>query len=490
MDFVTLHARLRPNKLAVNDLAFNTKWSYAEFDIAIAKVVTLLTQQGIATGDRVGCLAKNRAEIVALHLACARLGAIIVPLNWRLNAEELVNIIDDCQPAILFADEQGELLDIAHQPISEIFSSSSALPPAPAAVIDDAIASLILYTSGTTGKPKGVMLSEKNIAATAINFSLLATVDSHSVFLCEAPMFHVIGLVTSVRTPLYQGGTILISDAFIPSRTLARLTDVAYGVTHYFCVPQMANVLRNEESFNPEGLRGLTALLTGGAPHPEVQIRSWLNDGIPIVDGYGMSEAGTILGMPLDIDLLDKKAGSVGLAPHNMQIRLANSNEQEVALGESGEVQIKGDNICIGYWLRESEFSDCFTADGWFCTGDIAVKDEDDYYRIVDRKKDMFISGGENVYPTEVEGIVLKHFAIAECAMIGIPDERWGEVGCLFVVLKPKANLDDSQVLIDFLDGYLARYKLPKHVVIKDTLPRNGAGKVMKHVLKADYLAK
>lgn len=485
MDFLTFQASIRPNSLAVNDLTHQRQWSYQQFDLLIAKVVTLLNQQGLSQGERLACLSKNRAEIITLHLACARIGAIFVPLNWRLVTEEIDAILADCDPKLLYADEQGDVLDLDYLPINAVFKQSANLSAAVNTQIDMQLPSLILYTSGTTGKPKGVMLSEQNLTETAINFALLGEVDCHSAFLCESPMFHIIGLVTSVRPALFHGASLIISDAFIPPRTLARLSEPTLAITHYFCVPQMANALRNDETFNPANLKGLKAVFTGGAPHPEVQIRRWLHDGIPIVDGYGLSEAGTVFGMPVDSQLIDKKAGCVGVATHRVQVRLVDEQTHEVGVGHAGEVQLKGENITLGYWRREAEYQAAMTDDGWFKTGDIAVKDEDGYFRIVDRKKDMFISGGENVYPTEVEAVVLKHPAIQECAMIGIPDKVWGEVGCLFVVLRKDQKLSDKQVLLDFLMPHLARYKLPKHLIIKPALPRNGGGKVLKHVLRA-----
>jgi fatty-acyl-CoA synthase len=315
---------------------------------------------------------------------------------------------------------------------------------------------------------------------------LLYEVDKQSVFLCEAPMFDVIGLVSSVQPVLYNGGQLVISDGFIPDRTLDRLSDPKLGITHYFCIPQMSNALRQVESFDPQRLQSLKALLTGGAPHPEVQIRRWLKDGIAIVDGYGMSEAGTIFGMPHQIDLLDKKAGCVGFNAPRLAVRLCDGNGHEVEPGQPGEVQLKGDNLFIAYWRKESVFNSSFTADGWFETGDIAVQDAEGYYRIVDRKKDMFISGGENVYPAEVEGIVLKHPDIKECAMIGIPNEKWGEVGCLYVVAHAQNAQLDTLLLVEYLTGQLAKYKLPKQVVVLDALPRTSSGKVLKHVLLAN----
>jgi len=487
MGFLSLQARIRPHKLAVKDISFDRQWTYAEFELCVAKVATKLRQQEVVTGDRVACLSKNRAEVVALQIACARLGAIFVPLNWRLSLDELKSIMADCEPRLLYADDIGEKHHLQYLEIANLFNESDHLAPEPESVIDENIPSLMLYTSGTTGKPKGVMLSEGNLAEAAINFTMLGKVDTHSSFLAEAPMFHIIGLVTSVRPALYFGANVCISDGFIPARTLSRLTDPKLAITHYFCVPQMANALRQEPTFDPQKLRGLTALFTGGAPHPEVQIKSWLNDGIPIVDGYGMSEAGTVFGMPLDLQLIAKNAGSVGFATSRVKARLLKDDGHEAAIGEPGEVQLKGENVALGYWRREAEFAAVLTDDGWFCTGDIATKNNDGYYRIVDRKKDMFISGGENVYPTEVEAAVLRLESILECALVGVPDERWGEVGCLFVVVKSDCQLDDKQAILSFLENHLARYKLPKYIEIIDTLPRNGGGKVMKHILRAAF---
>ena len=487
MDFLSLHARIRPTALAVKDLSFAREWNYVQFNRCVAKVAARLQQQGISAGDRLACLAKNRAEIVALHLACARLGVMFVPLNWRLTSAELHAILADCTPSLLYADEQGHSHQLDYTDINRLFADSEALAPLPEKHIDQQRPSLILYTSGTTGKPKGVMLSEANLAETAINFSLLGKVDSHSSFLCESPMFHIIGLITSVRPALYNGANIVISDGFIPERTLSRLSATELAITHYFCVPQMANALRQEPSFDPQKLKHLTAIFTGGAPHPAVQIHSWLNDGIPIVDGYGMSEAGTVFGMPVDIALIAAKAGSVGFESFRLQARIADEDDCEVPVGQPGEVQLKGPNVTLGYWQREAEFAASLSADGWFKTGDIATKDSDGYYRIVDRKKDMFISGGENVYPTEIEAAVMRIDSILECALIGVPDERWGEVGCLYVVPK-KQCAPEKQQIIDFLQDCLARYKLPKHIIITDSLPRNGGGKVMKHVLKQGYV--
>lgn len=484
MDFLALQAIMHANKVAITDLTSQKSWGYAQLHEVVAKTVTWFQDNNLQQGDRVACIAKNCAETVILSLACGRAGIMLVPINWRLSKEEVTSLLVDCEPKLVFADQLGDSLELEYVPMSDLENlvENSAMSALTSEYETEP--SLILYTSGTTGVPKGVMHSEATIMETTLNMALLGYVDDKSVFLCEAPMFHVIGLVSSIRPVLYHGGTVLISDGFIPERTLQRMTDLEYGVTHYFCVPQMANILRQQESFNAEKLKKLKAVLTGGAPHPEVQIREWLNDGIPIVDGYGMSEAGTIFHMPFDIAQIDNKAGCVGVPGHRIQTRIADTQNNVMPIGEAGEVQVKGNGLFLGIWNKPDLYATCFTEDGWFKTGDIAIKDESGFHRIVDRIKDMFISGGENVYPVEIESIALNDPQIQECALVGMKDEQWGEVGCLFVVLQPSYDAIDTEKLLDTLGNSLARYKLPKRIQVVDTIPRTAAGKVQKNVLR------
>ncbi len=479
-----MQARLRPDKAAIADLASGRTWTYAQLDEYVARSAAFLADRGTRIGDRVACLSRNRAEIVVLHLACARLGAIFVPLNWRLSPAELKYLLDDAEPRLLFGDEGAAEAGFDGEPIDGLAETVAGLPVDMACAADPDRPSLILYTSGTTGRPKGAVLSERNLTETAINFTILGSVGVGSTFLCDAPMFHVIGLVTNIRPPLLNGGTVLVSDGFVPERTLHRLMDAELGVTHYFCVPQMAQALRMEATFDASRLRHLTAIFTGGAPHPEARIREWLEDDIPIVDGFGMSEAGTVFGMPVDRSIIDRKAGSVGVPTFRVEARIANDARIETAADVAGELQLRGENLFRGYWGRDEDYRAAMTDDGWFRTGDIAIRDEDGYYRLVDRKKDMFISGGENVYPAEIEAVVCRLPEVAECAVVGVPDERWGEVGYLFVVSKPDAGID-SDAILDFLDSRIARYKRPKYVGFVDALPRNAAGKVLKPDLRS-----
>lgn len=483
VDDLGMQARLRPDALAVADLTSDRRWTYAEFDDAVARCAGALAARGVTAGDRVAALSKNCAELVMLHLACARLGAIYVPLNWRLAAEELQWLIGNAEPKLVVLDETLENAAFEGVSVDVLRSEMEACEPRSGGAVDRDKPSLILYTSGTSGKPKGALLSERNLAETAINFSILGAVNERSVFLCDSPMFHVIGLVTNVRPGMMRGGALLISDGFVPERTLERLGDPALKVTHYFGVPQMAQVLRAHPNYDPEKLKGLTALFTGGAPHPAANIRAWLADGIPVVDGFGMSEAGTVFGMPLDPVLIDRHAGSVGVATPRIKARIVDAQGADLPAGEPGELLLKGDNITPGYWRREKETKEAFTDDGWFRTGDIARMNEEGFYWLVDRRKDMFISGGENVYPAELEAVVAAIAGVKEAAVVGVPDARWGEVGHLFWVAREGAAVD-RRAIEDAFNMKLARYKIPKHYTKIDALPRNGAGKVLKTVLR------
>ncbi len=418
-----------------------------------------------------------------MHLACARTGAIYVPLNWRLSPAEILILVEDAEPRLVVGDEELIRVGLDGLSIDLLAGEIEVAAPLDLGPIDRERPSLILYTSGTSGRPKGVLLSERNLDQTALNFGRLGRVTHDSVFLNDAPMFHVIGLVTCVRPPLLHGGTILVSDGFEPGRTLARLGDPGLNVTHYFGVPQMAHALRSHTTYAPERLRGLTAIFTGGAPHPAADIRAWLADGIAVVDGFGMSEAGTVFGMPVDIAGIDARAGAAGVAMPGVASRIVDAEGQDCPPDVAGELLLKGENLFRAYWRRPDETAKAFTEDGWFRTGDIARADAEGFHWLVDRKKDMFISGGENVYPAEIEAALAGHPAIAECAVVGQPDSRWGEIGHLVVVLRAGRVLSHAEVLAH-LEPRLARYKLPKRTTVMDALPRTGSGKVQKGVLR------
>jgi fatty-acyl-CoA synthase len=484
IDYLALQAGLQPTRLAARDLTSGAAWTYAQFDVAVWRMAASLRARGVTAGERVALLAKNRAAVPMLHLACARLGAIFVPLNWRLSPHEISPLIADAEPILTLGDAQlntaglpGTLLDAFEAAAAE----TQPLPPQP---YDQSQTSLILYTSGTSGRPKGVMLSEQNLWATGINFGVLARVTATSAVLCDAPMFHVIGLVGNIRPTLMQGGALLISDGFVPARTLARLADPELAVTHYFCVPQMAAMLRQEPGFNPNSLRNLTGIFSGGAPHAPDAIRAFTANKIPLANGYGMTEAaGTVCCMPLDLAEIEQNISASGLIPPDVQVRIVDDSETDVPPGAAGEILVRGRNVSAGYWRRPQETAAAFTADGWYRSGDIGALDSRGYLSVIDRKKDMFISGGENIYPAEIEAALADYPGLADCAVIGVPDERWGETGHLVAAPRNGHDINPDQ-LITHLQSRLARYKIPKHVTIMQALPRNSTGKLVKAQLR------
>jgi fatty-acyl-CoA synthase len=480
-DYLALHAQLQPEACVAQDLTTGKSWTYQSFDKAASQFAAALRNRGVGRGDRVACVAKNRVELILLHLGCMRIGAIYVPLNWRLSRTEIDALIEDAEPSLLISD--GVLAIRENIGLEELSLAAQKEPPLPRTPMDWDAVSLILYTSGTSGKPKGVLLTERNIWQTALNFSLLGRVTHESAFLCDTPMFHVIGLITNVRPAIMRGGRFVVSDGFVPSRTLERLADPALGITHYFCVPQMAAQLRAEPAFDPNRLRGLVAIFSGGAPHAAAAIRTWCQDGIPIADGFGMSEAGTVSCMPLDVRLIESHAGSAGLIPPGIGAEIRDDRGNNCAVGTPGELFIKGANISQGYWRRPDSTREAFDEEGWFRTGDIARFDEDGFLWLVDRKKDMFISGGENIYPAEIEAALAAHPSVKECAAIGIDDERWGEVGHLVIVAASGEEIEWAAI-VGYLESRLARYKIPKSYTVVDALPRNAAGKILKTVLR------
>ena len=481
VDYLDLQARLQPFRLAARDLTSGRAWNYREFDEAAWRMAGALRARGVAAGDRVAVLAKNRVGLVLLNLACARIGAIFVPLNWRLAASELLPILRDAEPALLLGDSLLAGAGLEGVDLDSFEAEARDCAALPARDYDPDRTSLILYTSGTSGRPKGVMLSERNLWATGQNFAVLARVDSKSVLLCDAPMFHVIGLAGNVRPPLMHGGAIVVSDGFVPARTLARLADEGLGITHYFCVPQMAALLRREPGFDAAALRRLTGIFSGGAKLTPEAIRGFTGAGIPFANGYGMTEAaGTVCCMPVEIAEIDGHAGAVGLLPPEVFVRIVDDAGDDVAIGRQGEILVRGQNVSAGYWRRAEETAAAFTADGWFRSGDIGSLDERGYLYVMDRKKDMFISGGENVYPAEVEAALADFAGLADCAVVGVPDEKWGEVGHLFVAGDGIAEA----ALLGHLEKRLARYKIPKYVTVMEALPRNAAGKLVKGRLR------
>lgn len=488
IDPVKTHALFNPAGQAVVDLETSRRWSYCELHEAVDRLASwLVSRLGEASGERIATLSKNSAEMLILQLASARAGCIFVPLNWRLSAREITILAEDAEPTLMFLgqDMEAPVGSCEVLPIDDLLElgEHGDHPPSSARRSFDETSTL-LYTSGTSGRPKGVMLSEKNIFWGCSNFLFGNNVSMDSVFLCDMPLFHTAGLLAATRVPILAGGCVLISRGFDAPVTLDRLMDDELGVTHYFSVPQMAAWIWNEPRFDAARLRKLHCWAIGGAPNPKANAERFLDAGIRIGDGFGMSEVCSAFGMPpYDFEALRNKVGSCGPAFLSFETRIVDEEGNDLAAGETGELWLRGPSITRGYWKQPEATAAAFEG-GWFKTGDAGKFDEDGFFYIVDRKKDMYISGGENVYPAEVEAIIAELEDVAECAVVGVPDERWGEVGRAYIVAIPGRSLTGDHV-IHHCRERLARFKAPGTVEIVDSLPRTASGKLQKHLLRA-----
>jgi fatty-acyl-CoA synthase len=499
-DPVGYRAKVSSARTAIRVLPDGPSLTYAELDDRIARCASMLHARYGARSEnfRVASLARNGVDLLVMAFACQRVRAIYVPLNWRLGPAELADIIRDCDPELVvyepeFASVMPTLVAASPRLDTMPFAGAEesldtlikAATPIKSMKADAETPSILLYTSGTTGTPKGVILTRKNLFYSAVNFSFVGEVVPGSVTFCDLPFFHTIGLVAIARTTLMMGGTLVISDRFVPERTIACLRNEEIGVTHYFAVPQMASILRDQPGYAPERMRRLKAIFIGGAPLPPPLVAAYLKDGVALVNGYGMSEAGTVLHMPLDETAISERHGSVGFPAPLIEVKICDETGQERETGEIGEIWIRGPSVSPGYWNKPEQSAAAFV-DGWLRTGDMARRDSDGFHMLADRLKDMYISGGENVYPAEVEGAIASNGNVADVAVIGVADDRWGEVGTAFIVLRQGAELSAESVKAHCAER-LAAYKRPAHVVFVESIPRNAAGKPLKHVLRETW---
>jgi fatty-acyl-CoA synthase len=498
-DPVAFHARFRPEAIACVDLASGASYTYRRLSAdADACARRFAEHLGSARGERIAVISRNSALLAVITLACDRIGAIFVPLNWRLTATELAVLLKDSEPALILRQEEfvatvEEAAQLANctavRALPEGVAHAAGPDEAGAAELTPAAfeePSILLYTSGTTGRPKGVIITRWNALFSALNFVAVAKLTPDSVLLCDSPMFHTVGLIAITRSALFQGACVLISDRFVPSKSIARISDPDLGVTHYFVVPQMIEALLVDPSFATADLSRMTALFSGGGPLSPNLVLQCRRRGVLLVNGFGMSEVGSAMHMPFDADYMASNAHSVGFAAPFIEFMLADEGGKAVAQGETGEIWVRGPSVSPGYW-RQEEATRASRSGDWFRSGDLARQQADGSYVIVDRLKDMYISGGENVYPAEVEAVLRQAPGVADAAVVGVADERWGEVGCAFVQrIQPGAP--DEQAIRSHCAGRLARFKQPAHVRFVYALPRTGSGKVRKDLLREQFL--
>ncbi|SDH03282.1 acyl-CoA synthetase [Nonomuraea jiangxiensis] len=474
-------ARMTPERVA---LAYRGRhYTYRDLRERSYRLASAL---GVRRGDRVAFLGANQPALVETFFAAGLVGSVFVPLNARLARPELRFILDDAQPAVLVLGEEqdGEGLPGRHVRAGDYEDLLATGSPEP---IDEPVSHgdvcLIMYTSGTTGRPKGAMLTHANLTWNTVNLLVDVPLAHDEVTLISAPLFHIAALAQTLVPTVLKGGTAILEPSFDVDRTFDLIE--SERVTVMFGVPSMFNLLTRSPRWAGADLSSLRHLLCGGAPVPEPLIRVYQDRGLTFLQGYGMTETAPgalFLGAEHSI----AKAGSAGVPCFFSDVRLVAPDGSPAAPGTPGEVYVQGPNVTPGYWRRPEATAKALSADGWFRSGDIGVADEDGYVRISDRLTDVIISGGENVYPAEVESALYEHPAVAECAVIGVPDERWGEVGKALVVTRPGAAVSGDD-LLKHLDGRLARFKIPKSLEFVSELPKNAAGKLLKAPLRKLY---
>ena len=483
--WIGYHARATPGKAAVVDLASGRRLTYAELDERIGRAAGALRDSfGVGRGDRVAMLSRNSAQAFELMYACARLGAIFVPLNIRLSDAELARLVSDAGPAVLAGE--SELLSRQVAPGMPTLSWDDGYeralaggPVAEPAVLDPADPWVIIYTSGTTGLPKGVMVSHEGSAATMLAALVSGQVTSASACLTALPVWHVAGLNLFANPVLFAGGTVLVMQSFDPAAALALLTRDEDPVTHFAGVPAHYQFMQALPGFAGGRRRNFCAGV-GGSPVPAALVKTWAERGVTLRTIYGISEAGAAVAMsPPGTEV--SVPGDVGLPLWHLRCRVMNG-DRACEPGEPGELQVAGASVTPGYWQQPEATAQAVT-DGWLHTGDIAVAGPDGHIRIVDRTKDMYISGGENVYPAEVEEALYHHPAIAEVAVVGVPDQRWGETGAAWIVLAPGAQAGPDEIR-SWAREHIAAFKVPRDIRIVGELPRNATGKVLKADLR------
>jgi fatty-acyl-CoA synthase len=468
--------------------------TYAQLADRADAVSRLLSSRGIGRGDSVAYIGENSPEFLAALFGCAQVGAVFVPINTRLAPPEILHILADCRARMLIRDpefaertaplvsavgishvvETSDLIVGPRGAADAAYSPVDAEPDDPAAVI---------YTSGTTGRAKGALLTHQNLTWVALNSLVDYDIVSSDVALMISPLFHVASLGMGALPVILKGGTIVLEKGFDPGRALGLIAE--HGVTMLSGVPTTYQLMADHPDWEGTDLSTLTKLTCGGSAVPTRILNAYEERGLHFSQGYGMTETSPGA-TSLSPSMTRAKQGSVGLPHFFTDVRIAGADGEAAAIGTVGEIEIVGPNVFPGYLNLPEATAAAFTADGWFRSGDVGSLDADGYLYISDRLKDMIISGGENIYPAEVENLISDIEGVTGVAVIGVPDDRWGEVPWAVVTTEPSASVTTESVR-SRLDGRLARYKLPRNVVIVDELPRTASGKVRKAELRARF---
>ncbi|HEU0099566.1 MAG TPA: AMP-binding protein [Allosphingosinicella sp.] len=487
-DLIARRAELTGDSVALEELATGRSLTYAELDGRAARVAGLFEARGVGEGDRVAILCRNRLAFFEALFACARLGAILVPLNWRMPPAELDPLLAHCGPRLLL-----------HGGEDEAAVRRLAAPP-PALDLDDGYERLVeasppggrrsrwpgdgiwylLYTSGTTGRPKGVIYTYRMALANLVNIGTAIGLGASDTTLSFLPNFHTAGINLHALPTLLQGGRVLLLPGFEADSVVELLE--ARRVDTFFAVPTVYQALIDHPRFAAAPLDHVRHWGCGGAPLPDALARRCRDLGLRVCNGMGMTETGPTAFLAAPADAWDR-IGSVGKPQLLVGARIVGEDGGEVRNGEVGDLLFAGPAVTPGYWNDAEATRAAFTADGWLRSGDLARRDRDGFYWVAGRRKEMFISGGENVYPAEVENVLTGHPAVAEAAVVAAPDPRWGEVGFAFLRIAEGRPPPTEAELLAYCRARLAAYKVPARFEYVEDFPRTAAGKVQKHLL-------
>ena len=497
-DWIRKWSLLQPQKKA---LIFEDRpYTYEEFHQRINRLCHLLMGLGIQKGDRVAVLLYNRHQYLEIFFGLSKIGAILVPLNWRLAGPELEFILRDSGSTMLIFEPEftetvasirgnlnlpnGNYMVIGEPrpdwtyEYEHFISQQPMVEPLTNGLVGWEDPHIIMYTSGTTGKSKGVVLSHRKTFFNVLNADIVYNLTSKDIMIISRPMFHSGGLLVEALPVLYKGGTLLLRKRFRPAEILETIQQ--YGVTILELPATVYQFILQECDLSKYDLRSIRCYFTGGERIPISLLKKYLSQGIVLSQIFGQTEASTITF--LSADMADKKIGSVGQPVFHGEVRIVDRSGADVKPGEVGEIIIRGPTLMSGYWNQPDLTAETIR-NGWLYTGDLAKKDEEGYFYIVDREKDMYISGGENVYPAEIEKAFFTHPKVFDVGVIGVPDEKWGEVGKAYLVLKPGEQMTEEEAL-QFLRGKVGRYKIPKYVAFVEELPKTASGKIQKFQLK------
>jgi len=489
-DWVQKWSIYSPDKVGLKEIETGRELTYKRWDQQANQLAYYLkdTHQ-IKKGDRIGILSENVLELYILFAVAQKMGCILVPMNYRLAAAEITYLIQDAEPTLLFVENQfrskvEDLVGIELESMEALRLYCDGIsqedgPSFPVEKVDEDDPIFILYTSGTTGFPKGAMYTHKMLFWNSINTAMSLIINSDSRTINCLPPFHTAGWNVLTTPLIHHGGYTCLLKKF-DSETVLGLIE-SEQATIFMAVPTVLGMMADLPTFEEVDLSSLLYIIVGGEPMPIPLIERYHQKDIPIRQGYGMTEVGPNLTSLHQSDAIRKK-GSIGRSNFYVQTKVVNSEGLEVPAGASGELLLKGPMVTPGYW-NKPEASAKAIVDGWFHTGDMVIKDEDDYFYVVDRIKNMYISGGENVYPAEVERVMGTYPSIREVAVIGVPDEKWGEVGAAFVVLgSDETTIPDIRI---FCQSKLAKFKVPKYFHIVAELPKNDTGKLDRVKIKA-----